>query len=119
MDVGVAGSLEYFTRHGGCCCSCEVLLNVAALASSVIEKLHSCIDGRITPGRYCKDHRPPSRRSPSSARAPQAMASLAGKCASGAWILPPLVCRFVTAAASTRRCSPGRGAPQLLACLRL
>jgi hypothetical protein len=36
MDVGVAGSLEYFTRHGGCCCSCEVLLNVAALASESV-----------------------------------------------------------------------------------
>jgi hypothetical protein len=36
MDVDVAGSLEYFTRHGGCCCSCEVLLNVAALASESV-----------------------------------------------------------------------------------
>jgi hypothetical protein len=34
----------------------------------VIEKVHSCIDGRITPGRYCNDHQPQSRRSPSSAR---------------------------------------------------
>jgi hypothetical protein len=36
MDVDVAGSLEYFTRHGGCCCSCEVPLNVAALASQSV-----------------------------------------------------------------------------------
>jgi hypothetical protein len=34
----------------------------------VIAKLHSCIDGRITPGRDRNDHQPPSRRSPSSAR---------------------------------------------------
>jgi hypothetical protein len=36
MDVDVAGSLEYFTRHGGCCCSCEVPLNVAARASQSV-----------------------------------------------------------------------------------
>jgi hypothetical protein len=34
----------------------------------VIEKLHSCIDGHITPARYRKDHQPPSRRAPSAAQ---------------------------------------------------
>jgi hypothetical protein len=29
MDgIDVEGSLEYFDEHGGCCCDCEILMNV-------------------------------------------------------------------------------------------